>query len=139
MVLVKRLLQRMQLVGARRDALDGEEIVAVRLHGEHQARARRAAVHQDRAGAAYAVLAAEMGAGEAELMADEIRERDADLHFLLVALAVDRQRDLAGLAHMFLYIFSSLLGVMAGLVPAIHVLLAEVPQERRGCPPQARA
>jgi len=28
---------------------------------------------------------------------------------------------------------------MAGLVPAIHVLLAEVPQERRGCPRQARA
>jgi len=28
---------------------------------------------------------------------------------------------------------------MAGLVPAIHVLLAELPQERRGCPRQARA
>src|SRR5215813_6584951 len=27
-----------------------------------------------------------------------------------------------------------LLGVMAGLVPAIHVFLAECPQERRGCP-----
>src|SRR5258708_31080107 len=26
------------------------------------------------------------------------------------------------------------IGVMAGLVPAIYVLLAEVPQERRGCP-----
>jgi len=29
--------------------------------------------------------------------------------------------------------------VMAGLVPAIHVFLAEGPQERRGCPRQARA
>src|SRR6266853_1944954 len=29
--------------------------------------------------------------------------------------------------------------VMAGLVPAIHVLLAEAPQERRGCPRRARA
>jgi len=28
---------------------------------------------------------------------------------------------------------------MAGLVPAIHVFLAERPQERRGCPRQARA
>jgi len=28
---------------------------------------------------------------------------------------------------------------MAGLVPAIHVLLAEATQERRGCPRQARA
>jgi hypothetical protein len=26
---------------------------------------------------------------------------------------------------------------MAGLVPAIHDLLAEAPQERRGCPRQA--
>src|SRR5216684_2587772 len=30
-------------------------------------------------------------------------------------------------------------GVMAGLVPAIHVLLAELRQERRGGPRQARA
>jgi len=28
---------------------------------------------------------------------------------------------------------------MAGLVPAIHVLLAETRQGRRGCPRQARA
>jgi len=27
--------------------------------------------------------------------------------------------------------------VMAGLVPAIYVLLAEAPQERRGCPRQS--
>jgi len=32
-----------------------------------------------------------------------------------------------------------LFGVMAGLVPAIHVFLAEGSQERRGCPRQARA
>jgi hypothetical protein len=30
-------------------------------------------------------------------------------------------------------------GVMAGLVPAIHAFLAERPQERHGCPRQARA
>jgi hypothetical protein len=29
--------------------------------------------------------------------------------------------------------------VMAGLVPATHVLLAEAQEERRGCPRQARA
>jgi len=28
-------------------------------------------------------------------------------------------------------------GVMAGLVPAIHVFLADGPQERRGCPRQS--
>ena len=30
-------------------------------------------------------------------------------------------------------------GVMAGLVPAIHALLADTRQEKRGCPRQARA
>ena len=63
----------------RRDALDGEQLVAVGLHREHQAGARRAAVEQDGAGAADAVLAAEMRAGEPELVAHEIGERHAHL------------------------------------------------------------
>ena len=82
-----------------RDALDGQDLVAVRLHRQHQAGARGAAVEQDGAGAADAVLAAEMRAGEAELVAQEIGERQAHLDLVLVALAVDRQRDLALLAH----------------------------------------
>jgi len=36
-------------------------------------------------------------------------------------------------------ILSHLSGVMAGLVPAIHVFLTDSPQERRRCPRQARA
>ena len=36
-MLVERLLQRMQLVSRRCDALDGKKVVAVRLHREHQA------------------------------------------------------------------------------------------------------
>src|ERR1700704_2766339 len=102
MVLVERLLQWMQLVGRRRDALDGKNLVAVRLHCEHQAGARREPVEQDGAGAADPVLAAEMGAGEAELVTYEIGERHADLDLLLVALAVDRQRDLSGLTHVWI-------------------------------------
>ena len=101
MVLVEGLLQRMQLVGARRDAFDGEDLVAVRLHREHQAGARRQPVQEDGAGAAHAVLAAEMGAGQAELVADEVGEGDAHLDLFLVALAVDGQRDRARLAHDF--------------------------------------
>ena len=64
----------MQLVRAGRDALDGGDLMAVGLHREHQAGARRASVEEDRAGAADAVFAAEMRAGEAELMAEEIGE-----------------------------------------------------------------
>ena len=46
---------------------------AVELRGEHQARARRLAVDQHRARAADAVLAAGVGAGEVELVAQEVR------------------------------------------------------------------
>ena len=100
MMLVKRLLQRVQLLLRGRDALDGQNLVPVCLNRQHQARARRAAVEQDRAGSAHAVLAAEMGAGQAELVAHEIGQRPAHLYLLLVALAVDRQRDLSRLAHV---------------------------------------
>src|SRR6266566_788150 len=48
---------------------------------------------------ANAVLAAEMGAGEAELVPDEISQRHADLDFFFVPLAVDGQRDFPLLSH----------------------------------------
>src|SRR5262245_37017796 len=65
MVFMEGLLQGMQLVGRGRDALDGENIVAVRLHREHQAGTRRALIEEDRACTANAVLAADMASGEA--------------------------------------------------------------------------
>ena len=100
MVLVKGLLQRVQLVRRRRDTFDGQEVVTVGLHGQHEAGSRRAPVEENGAGAAYAVLAAEVGAGEAKLVAHEVRERHAHLDFLfLVALAVDGQRNLALFTH----------------------------------------
>jgi hypothetical protein len=46
--------------------------VAVGLHRKHQAGARRTPVEQDRAGAAHAVLATEMSAGQPKPMANEI-------------------------------------------------------------------
>ena len=98
-VLVERLLDGMQLVGRGGDAFDGEQLVAVRLHRQHEARARRAPIEQDGAGAAHAVLAAEMGAGEPELMAHEVGKRHAHLDLFLVALAVDRQCNLSRFAH----------------------------------------
>ena len=49
--------------------------VAVRLHREHQARAHRLAVEQNGAGAADAVLAADMRAVEAEMVAQAIEQR----------------------------------------------------------------
>ena len=61
----RSVLDQAQLARRRRDAFDGGDSVAVGLHREHQAGARRLAVEQHGAGAADAVLAAGMRAGEA--------------------------------------------------------------------------
>ena len=52
--------------------LDGGDRVAVRLDGEQDAGADRLAVEQDGAGAAHPVLAADVGAGQRQLVAQEV-------------------------------------------------------------------
>ena len=61
------------------EAFDGGDAGAVAGHGIGDAGARRHAVEQQRAGAANAVLAAEMGAGQIEVVAQEIGEMGARL------------------------------------------------------------
>ena len=51
----------------------------------------------------------------------------------------DTANDESAALQPFPVILNQLSSVMAGLVPAIHVFLAEGSQERRGCPRQARA
>src|SRR5262249_8007575 len=60
-------------------ALDRLNLMAVRLDGQHQARAGWLAVDEDRARAAHAVLAADMGAGQREILSNEITEEQARL------------------------------------------------------------
>src|SRR6202051_3384769 len=98
-MLVERLLQRVQGAVVNSDALDRQDLVPVGLHREHQARSRRIAVEENGAGAAHAVLAAEMGAGQAELMAQEIRQRHPHRHGGFMALAVDGDGNASRLAH----------------------------------------
>ena len=64
---------------------------------EHQAGAHRDAVEQHGAGAADAVLAAGMGAGEIELVAQAIEQRGARLDLDRVHLAVDVEFNAHGL------------------------------------------
>ena len=99
-IVAERLLQRIELVGARREP--STVVISWPSACTASIRQERAgqAVEQDRAGAADAVLAAEMRAGEAERVAQEIGERQPHLDLGLVALAVHRQRDLACLAHV---------------------------------------
>ena len=72
-------------------ALDGLDLGAVALHRQHQAAAHDLAVDAHGAGAADAVLAADVAAGEAEILAQEIDQRLARLDALGDALAVDGQ------------------------------------------------
>ena len=97
-MLVKQFLQRVHLPDAA-EAFDRLDAAAIGLHREHQASARAVAVDQHGAGAADAVLAADMGAGEPERVTQEIGEQQPRLHGGPVRRAVDGDADLAGLAH----------------------------------------
>src|SRR5262245_66273984 len=80
-------------------SFDGADLPALGLHREHQAGAHGLAVEEHRAGAADAVLAADMSAGLAAFVADRVHQGAAGIDAHGVAAAVDRQRDLALLAH----------------------------------------
>ena len=71
-------LQRVELVAVGQP-FDGADLSAVGLHREHQAGAHRLAVDQHGAGAAHAVLAADMRAGLPAILADRIGQRAARL------------------------------------------------------------
>src|SRR5256885_16735968 len=73
-----RLLQRPQLA-VRGQALDRRYLAVRGLDRQHQARAHRPAVDDDRARPADAVLAADVGAGEIEVIPQEVRQRLARL------------------------------------------------------------
>jgi phage terminase large subunit-like protein len=71
-------------------------ISAVGLRGEHEAGLDRLAVEQHRAHAADALLAADVGTGQAEVVAEEVDEQpprlDLALHLLAVHGHVDADR-----------------------------------------------
>ena len=79
-LLVKRLLNRMQALGIGRQALDGGDLSPVDLDRHEQARPHRLAVEQDGAGAADAVLAAHVRPRQAQSRAQEIAEEEPRRH-----------------------------------------------------------
>ena len=87
-VLAERRLHRVQLA-VLGEALDRDHLGAVGLHREHGAGLDRAAVDVDHAGAALAGVAADMGAGEAEMLAQELDQERARLDLARHRLAVD--------------------------------------------------
>ncbi len=99
MHLAEALLQRMQRAVGSRDALDGEDLGALGLDREDGAGFDRLAVEIDGAGAAMAGVAADMRAGQVQLLAQEMDQKRARLDQRFDRLAVDLHRDL-GLGHM---------------------------------------
>src|SRR5687767_7822418 len=87
-MLAKRLLQRIQRV-AIGEPFHRLDVAAVHLRGKEQTRANRRAIQDDRAGAAHAVLAAQMRPGQLEIVAQEVGERLAHFHRALVRAPVD--------------------------------------------------
>ena len=92
MIFPERLLQRMQGV-AIGEPFDGANFLALGLHAEHQAGADRLAVDQHGAGAADAVLTAEMGAGQPAIVAQHVGQRPARLDRDRVGSTVDGEID----------------------------------------------
>ena len=84
----ERLLERVE-VGAVGHPLDGLELAAVGLDGEHRARLGALAIDVDGARAAVAGVAADVRAGQPEVVAQEMDEEQARLDIGLVRLAVD--------------------------------------------------
>ena len=86
------LLQGMQRA-VLRQALDGGHLGAVLHDGERQAGIDPPAVDQHGAGAALAVIAALLGAGQVEMVAQGVKERRPRRHRELPFDAVDDEFD----------------------------------------------
>ena len=92
------LLQRRQLLLVA-EPLHRLDVRAVGLHAEHEARADRLPVQQHRARTADALLAPDVRAGVAEIVAEHVDERSARLDLHLVRRAVDGERDAVPFGH----------------------------------------
>ena len=73
--------------------LDRRDARAVGLDREHRAALDRLAVDRDGAGAALARVAADVGAGQLEVLAQELDEHPSRLDVPLPRLAIDGERD----------------------------------------------
>jgi hypothetical protein len=82
-------LQNPETVCRWRKAFNRSHVAAIYLHREREAGSRRITVNIDGARAADPVLASDMGAGHADLMAQKIRQQHAGLGFAGTWLAVE--------------------------------------------------
>jgi hypothetical protein len=95
------LLDRVQRIAVRQP-LDGRDLTAVDGGGKHHAGIHPPAIEVDGAGAALAEIAALLGAGEAEPLAQGVEQGDACVHrqAMLVPVDADRNVDLVAKIHV---------------------------------------
>ena len=91
------LLQRVQVVRTP-EPFDGDDLGAVELAGEQQAGADCFAVDQHGAHPADPVLAADVGSGQSQVVAQRVRQRDAGGEVQHRGCAVDREPHFDGFA-----------------------------------------
>jgi hypothetical protein len=87
------LLQRVERSVAAGQALDCAHLTAVGLNRQHQASARTHSIHQNCAGAANAVFAAEMRSREMQLVAQKVAECHARLNGTFMVASINPQLD----------------------------------------------
>src|SRR5438128_617547 len=84
------------VASVRGEALDGRDLASVGLDGKEPAGLHRHAVQEDGAGTAGRRVATDLGAGEAQDVAQVVDEEQARLNVGFDRLAVDPQRDVHG-------------------------------------------
>ncbi len=87
----ERGLQNAQAIRRRRQRFDGTDVAALDLNRQRQAGAGQHAIDNNSARATHAMLAADMGAGGTDLLAQEIRQQHARLGLPLGGLSVQRK------------------------------------------------
>ena len=84
----ERLLDRVQLA-ALGEPFDGRDVAAVGLHRQTGAGLYGDAVHPDHTGAALAGVAPDLGAGEAQVIPQEMDQQHPRVHVALAGPAID--------------------------------------------------
>jgi len=108
----ERLLEGMQVVATLRQPFDGDDLSLLVRDGEGQAAIDASAIEQDGAGTALPMIAALLGAGESEPLAQRIQQRRARIDNKRMFCPVHPQSDLKVHSRRVSFGGSSLLLVM---------------------------
>jgi hypothetical protein len=90
---MKRFLQRMQIIALAERPSTVWTVLPSAQTARLAARVNRLAIQQHGACAAFAAIAADLGAGESQVIAQQLHQRPAVFHFGAMFRSVDQQRN----------------------------------------------